>query len=237
MAEGRRVKAYKIEDLMEKLGILITVPEELPEPPRHPAEPEPTAGPGREGGVEETIEIEIPSISGEEPEAAGEGEGEAREAGRSLGRLEVLITKMIGELRERYGDIMLYSDFLAAIEEAYTGKYGEEVFLWEIEEVVKRLIKDKIIAGTFILSSGAKIIRLSPEGFGKDELKVLELASRRTPPELTKEELAMEMKWPIEKAKAILEALEKAGIARRIPGSYEGEQERWYFPGLERKTE
>ena len=240
--KGRR-EWLTIEDLarrLEELGIILEVPEELPEPrrgrpPEAGAGAEVGPGPGEEGPIkEEVITVQLPEKLSKAVEGPEPGAGKERAVVR---RLEVLITRKIGELRERHGDIMLYGDFLAAIEEAYASEYGNEVFLEDIEEAVSRLVRERIIAGVFTLGSGARIIRLSPEGFGKDELKVLEIASTRTPPELTVEELAREAGWPIAKARAVLESLEKAGIARFVPGSYTGGQDKWRFPGLERKAE
>lgn len=61
------------------------------------------------------------------------------------------------------------------------------------------------------------------------------MASTRTPPQITLEELVEETGWPTARARAVLEALEKAGLARHVPGSFTGEQDAWYFPGLEKK--
>ena len=108
--------------------------------------------------------------------------------------------------------------------------------LMSVLDSVADLTRKGLLAGVATLGSGARIIRLSPEEFGLDELRVLEVASRRTPPELTLEELIRETGWPQARARAALEALERARVARRIPGSFtEGVQEKWVFPGLEKK--
>ena len=236
MAE-KKPERLSIRKLMRSLGMLLRVPSELPE---KPGEAEEGVEPAPEGLAEgEAIEIRIPKeIAREEKPAGAEIAEVLKPKEDSMVRhLEVLITRKIGELREKYGDIMVYGDFLASVVDAYAEEYGEEPSIWDVEEAIKHLEKERIIAGVFTLSSGARIIRLSPEGFGKDELKVLEIASTRSPPQLTIEELAVEADWPVAKARAVLEALEKAGIARHVPGSYAGEQDKWYFPGLEKHGE
>ncbi|HDJ26317.1 MAG TPA: hypothetical protein ENF34_03285 [Candidatus Bathyarchaeota archaeon] len=224
MSEDRGPEKLTIRDLMRRLGILLKVPKQLPER-RTEERPEPR---GELPVEEEVIELRLPG-GAREP-----GEGEEAKV---IERLEVLITKKIGELREEYGDIMVYGDFVAAVVRAYADEHGEEISIWDVEEAVKHLAEEGIIAGIFTLPSGARIIRLSPKGFGKDELKVLEIASTKVPPELTVEELAMEAGWPIAKAEELLKALEEAKVARHVPGSYAGEQDKWYFPGLERREE
>jgi len=146
-------------------------------------------------------------------------------------KLELLVVKLIPSLREEHGDIMRRDEFLVAVADAYKREHGSEPALEDIEDVLKKLSEKKLLAD----APDSGIVRLSPEGFGQDELKVLKVVSTRTPPQISVEELAIETGWPVVKAKTILEALEKIGLARRIPGSYTGGQDVWFFPGLERK--
>jgi len=151
-------------------------------------------------------------------------------------KLELLVVKLIPSLRKERGDMMLVDEFLVAVADAYEREHGScDLTLDDILDVLKKLSEKKLLAGVFTLDSGVQIVRLSPEGFGRDELKVLEVASTRTPPQISVEELAVETGWPMVKAKTILETLEKIGLARRIPGSYTGGPDVWFFPGLERK--
>jgi len=151
-------------------------------------------------------------------------------------KLELLVVRLIPSLRKERGDIMLMDEFLVAVADAYEREHGSYPALDDIEDVLKKLSEKKLLAGAFVLESGVKIVRLSPEGFGRDELKVLEVASTRTPPQISVEELAVETGWPMLKAKTVLKTLEKIGLARRIPGSYTGGQDVWFFPGLEKKS-
>ncbi|RLI08890.1 hypothetical protein DRO32_01625, partial [Candidatus Bathyarchaeota archaeon] len=154
-------------------------------------------------------------------------------------RLGILLPKVVRKLREEHGDLMLLSDFLAFVADEYEKKYGEErpLTIDEILEAVSDLVEKGVMAGMLKLESGVRIVRLSPEGFGRDELKVVEVASRRSPPQITLEELVKETGWPTARARAVLEVLERARVARRIPGSFTGQQDTWYFPGLERKLD
>jgi len=147
-------------------------------------------------------------------------------------KLELFVVKLIPSLREKHGDIMRMDEFFVTVANAYEREHGSgDLALEYIEDVLKKLSEKKLL--TF--DPSVQIVRLSPEGFGRDELKVLKVVSTRTPPQISVEELAVETGWPVVKAKTILETLEKIGLARRIPGSYTGGQDIWFFPGLERK--
>ena len=129
---------------------------------------------------------------------------------------------------------MLLSEFLLHVVDRFVGEHEERVGLDDVLEAIERLAEKGLMARTTTLESGVRIIRLSPEEFGKDELKVLEVVSRRAKPEITLNELMKETGWPPARARAALKGLEKARIARFIPGSY-AEEDKWYFPGLEKE--
>ena len=151
-------------------------------------------------------------------------------------KLDALVMKMVKALREEHGDVMLLSDFVASVMDRFEEEHGKLVGVDDVLASISDLARKGLIAGVMTLDSGARIIRLSPEEFGVDELRVLDIASKREPPELTLEELVRETGWPTARGRAALEALEKARVARRVPGSFTGGQDKWYFPGLERKV-
>ncbi|HDI01985.1 MAG TPA: hypothetical protein ENF78_06135, partial [Candidatus Bathyarchaeota archaeon] len=132
MAE-KKPERLSIRKLMRSLGMLLRVPSELPE---KPGEAEEGVEPAPEGLAEgEVIEIRIPKeIAREEKPAGAEIAEVLKPKEDSMVRhLEVLITRKIGELREKYGDIMVYGDFLASVVDAYAEEYGEEPSIWDVE--------------------------------------------------------------------------------------------------------
>ena len=215
MSRRERAERLSIIKLLREGGYLLKVP--------------------REGTAKAKPEVEEEVLT-PKPGAPAEPRPVEKASEDVRSRLELLLPKVIRELREKYGDVILLSDFLAMVADEYEAKYGEgEISVDDVLQAISDLAEKGVICGTLSLESGVKIIRLSPEGFGKDELKVMEIVSTMTPPQITLEELVAKTKWPMAKARAVLEALERARVARRIPGSYTGRQDAWYFPGLEKK--
>jgi len=214
--EGER---FTIRELLRRGGYIISLR-------REKAKPEPAS-----------VEVEVIKVR-PKPGGAG-GEGTPAGAGEELKKkLDALVMKMVRALREEHGDVMLLSDFVASVLGEFEREHGDtyELGVDDVLISITELARKGLIAGVLTLDSGARIIRLSPEGFGLDELRVLDVVSRREPPEITLEELAKEIGWPPARARAALKALEKARVARHVPGSFAGEQDKWCFPGLEKKT-
>ena len=214
-------ETYTIRKLMRLGGYLIRIPAEPAEPAKpevkhegEGAEPTPEPAPGP------SVELPTPTAPDEEVKK----------------RLDALVVKMVKALREQHGDVMLLSDFVASLIDEYEREYGSLVEVEDVLSSVADLTRKGLIAGITTLDSGARIIRLSPEEFGVDELKVLDIVSKKGAPDITLEELMEETGWPPARARAALEALERMRVARHVPGSFTGEQDKWYFPGLEKKA-
>jgi len=205
-----------IRELLRRGGYLIKVPRPRPEP--------------EVGEVEVEVLRPVPEpVRGEELISAEEDEELKK-------KLDALVMKMVKALREEHGDVMLLGDFVANVIDRFEEEHGSLVSVDDVLISITDLARKGLIAGVLTLDSGDRIIRLSPEEFGVDELRVLHMVSKREPPELTLEELVNETGWPTARAKAALRALERARVARRIPGSFTGGQDKWYFPGLEKKV-
>ena len=205
-----------IRELLRRGGYLITIPKPRPE--------------------EASLEVEILRPSREPGRGDIRAEESAIGAGEELRKkLDALVMKMVKTLREEQGDVMLLSDFVTNVLDEFEKEHGSILGVDDVLISINELARKGLIAGVLTLDSGARIIRLSPEEFGVDELKVLDVVSKREPPEITLEELARETGWPPARARAALKALEKARVARHIPGSFTGEQDKWCFPGLEKK--
>jgi len=211
-------ETYTIRKLWRLGGYLIRMPPERVEPEVKPKDerPKPTPEPASEPGIKPPM----PITPDEEMKK----------------RLDALVMKMVKMLREQHGDIMLLSDFIASLIDEFEKEYGGLVGVDDVLISIADLTRKGLIAGITTLDSGARIIRLSPEEFGVDELKVLDIVSKKGTPEITLEELIRETNWPPARARAALEALEKTRVARHVPGSFTGEQDKWYFPGLEKKV-